>query len=337
MFVNSDNKKNYLKIWLLTIFILIVAMVAIGGLTRLTDSGLSITHWELFSGLLPPLNIHEWNYYFDEYKKIPEFKIINYNISLEEFKVIFYWEYIHRLLARVVGLFSIIPLLYFLYKYKISFSFLKKYFSIFILICLQGFIGWYMVKSGLVNNIDVSHYRLSVHLVLALSILSLTFWFILDLQEIEKFHIKLPYLLLNLILFFIFIQIILGAFLAGLNGGLIYNTWPDMNGKFLPDDVFVHNFLSAELLNNPSIIQFLHRLIAYFLLISIIFLNFLFFKNRLNFKLIIIFNFFILLQIFLGILTLLTGVEIKYASLHQLGSILVLCSYILIFYKNKKN
>ena len=119
MFVNSDNKKNYLKIWLLTIFILIVAMVAIGGLTRLTDSGLSITHWELFSGLLPPLNIHEWNYYFDEYKKIPEFKIINYNISLEEFKVIFYWEYIHRLLARVVGLFSIIPLLYFLYKYKI--------------------------------------------------------------------------------------------------------------------------------------------------------------------------------------------------------------------------
>jgi heme a synthase len=334
MFVNSDNYIKYLKLWLITLFLLIISMVGVGGLTRLTDSGLSITAWELFIGILPPLNIEEWNWYFSEYKKIPEFKNINYLMTLNEFKTIFYWEYAHRLLARVVGLFSLLPLIFFTLKFKNNKSYSNKYYLIFLLICLQGFIGWYMVSSGLIENNDVSHFRLSIHLTLALFILCLIFWFILDLSNITKFKIKISNLLLFLILILIVLQIILGAFLSGLDGGLIYNSWPDMNGAFFPNDITANDYLSSKLFYNPSIIQFFHRLTAYILLFFIIFLNYLFIKKKLNFLNILFFDFVILLQIFLGIVTLVSGAEIKYASLHQLGSILVLSSYLLILYKN---
>ena len=334
MFVNSDNYIKYLKSWLITLFLLIILMVAVGGLTRLTDSGLSITAWELFTGILPPLNINEWNSYFSEYKKIPEYQNVNYGMTLSEFKVIFYWEYAHRLLARIVGLFSLIPLIIFSFRFKNNQSYSNKYYLIFLLICLQGFIGWYMVSSGLIANNDVSHFRLSIHLTLALFILCLLFWFILDLFNINKFEIKLSNLLLFFILKLIILQIILGAFLSGLDGGLIYNSWPDMNGAFFPNDVFVYDYLSSQLFYNPSIIQFFHRLTAYILLFFIIFLNYLCIKNKLNLTNILFFDFAIGLQIFLGIVTLISGAEIKYASLHQLGSIFVLCSYLLILYKN---
>ena len=198
MFVNSDNYIKYLKLWLITLFILIILMIAVGGLTRLTDSGLSITAWELFTGILPPLNGIEWNNYFFEYKKIPEFKNINSEMTLSEFKIIFYWEYAHRLLARFVGLFSLIPLIFFSFKFKKNIFYSNKYYIIFLLICLQGFIGWYMVSSGLIQNNDVSHFRLSIHLTLALFILSLIFWFLLDLFNIKKFKIKISNFLLAL-------------------------------------------------------------------------------------------------------------------------------------------
>jgi len=309
-------------------------MVAVGGLTRLTDSGLSITAWELFNGILPPLNINEWQNYFSEYKKIPEYQNINLGMTLNEFKVIFYWEYAHRLLARLVGLFALIPLVIFSLKFKYTKYYSNKYYWIFFLVCLQGFIGWYMVSSGLVENNDVSHFRLSVHLTLALFILCLIFWFILDLFSINKFKIKIPNLLLYFILILTVLQIVLGAFLSGLDGGLIYNSWPDMNGAFFPNDVTKNDYLSSQLFYNPSIIQFFHRLTAYILLFFIIFLNYLFIKKRLNFTNILLFDFAISLQIFLGVITLVSGVEIKYASLHQLGSIFVLSSFLLILYKN---
>jgi cytochrome c oxidase assembly protein subunit 15 len=336
MFVNSDNYIKYLKLWLITLFSLIVLMVAVGGLTRLTDSGLSITAWELFTGILPPINIIEWNFYFSEYKKIPEYQNINYGMSLEEFKVIFYWEYAHRLLARFVGLFTLVPLLFFSLYFKTTSYYSNKYYSLFFLVCLQGFIGWYMVSSGLIENNDVSHFRLSIHLSLALFILCLIFWYILDIYKIERFDKKISNLLLLFILKLIVVQIILGAFLSGLDGGLIYNSWPDMNGSFLPNDVGYNDLINTQLLNNPSIIQFLHRVTAYFLLFFIIILNFLIIKNNHGTKNIILFDLAILIQIFLGIVTLLSGVEIKYASLHQLGSIFVLTSYLVILYKNSK-
>ena len=334
MFVNSDNYIKYLKLWLITLFLLIILMVAVGGLTRLTDSGLSITAWELFTGILPPLNVNDWNFYFSQYKKIPEYQNINYDMTLSEFKVIFYWEYAHRLLARFVGLFSLIPLIIFSLTFKDSKNYSNKYYLIFFLVCLQGFIGWYMVSSGLIENNDVSHFRLSVHLSLALLILSLIFWFILDIFKVKRFHEKIPNLLLLFILLLIVIQIILGAFLSGLDGGLIYNSWPDMNGSFFPNDVKFNDVVNSQLLSNPSIVQFLHRSTAYLLLFFIIILNYFYIKQKYDFKYVLFFDVAILIQIFLGIITLISGAEIKYASLHQLGSILVLSTYILILYKN---
>jgi len=334
MFVNSDNYIKYLKLWLITLFSLTVLLVAVGGLTRLTDSGLSITAWELFNGILPPLYLNEWNYYFSEYKKIPEFKSIYPSMTLNEFKIIFYWEYGHRLLARIVGLFSLLPLIFFTLRFRNINTYSNKYYLIFLLICLQGFVGWYMVSSGLIDNTDVSHFRLSIHLSLALLILCLILWYIFDIFEVNKFEIKISSSLLFFILILICLQIILGSFLAGLNGGLIYNTWPNMNGLFLPNDIQFNDYLSSKLVNNPSIVQFLHRITAYILLLFLVVLNYFFYRFNLNVRFIFFFNFSIILQIILGIATLLSGVEIKYASLHQLGSILVLTSYILILYKN---
>ena len=334
MFVNSDNYIKYLKLWLISMFLLIVLMIAIGGITRLTDSGLSITAWELFTGIFPPINSTDWNLYFLEYKKIPEYKNINYGMTLNEFKVIFYWEYAHRLLARIVGLFSLIPLIFFSIKFSKNEFYSNKYYIIFFLVCLQGLIGWYMVSSGLIENNDVSHFRLSLHLSLALFILSLIFWFILDIFKIKKNQIRISNILLFFILILIILQIMLGAFLSGLDGGLIYNTWPDMNGSFFPNDVELKYIISKQLVNNPSIVQFLHRLIAYLLLFLIIILNYIYIKKKHDLKNIIFFDLAILIQVFLGIITLISGVEIKYASLHQLGSIFVLSSYILILFKN---
>ena len=333
MFVNSDNYIKYLRLWLITLFLLIIIMVAVGGLTRLTESGLSITAWELFIGILPPLNIEEWNFYFSEYKKIPEYQNINYDMTLNEFKIIFYWEYFHRLLARILGLFSLIPLIFFSLKFKNNKYYSNKYYWIFFLVCLQGFIGWYMVSSGLIQNNDVSHFRLCIHLSLALFILSLTYWFILDIFKVKKFYEQISNKLLLFILLLIVIQIILGAFMSGLDGGLIYNSWPGMNGNFFPNDVQLDDIINSQLFNNPSIVQFFHRSTAYLLLFFIIILNYLNLKKE-AIKNIIFFDIAILIQIFLGIITLISGVEIKYASLHQLGSILVLSSYFLILYKN---
>ena len=310
MFVNIDTYTKYIRLWLVSIFLLVVIIITVGGLTRLTDSGLSITEWELFRGILPPLDIDKWNFYFNEYKKIPEFQSINYNMTLEEFKFIYYWEYAHRLIARLIGLVSIIPLLIIFFKYKNKFSINLKYLTIFGLVCFQGFLGWFMVKSGLINNTDVSHYRLASHLSVALIVLSLTFWFILENLKTDKFSIKFNKKFINLFLIMIIIQIILGAFLAGLNGGLLYNSWPYMNGSFIPDDIDKIDLYHYDSLNNASIIQFYHRLVAYILILFLVILNYFFFYNKIQLRPIIIFNFAILFQIILGIITLLTGVKI---------------------------
>ena len=334
MIVNMDPFKRFVEIWLYSMFILVFLIVAVGGLTRLTDSGLSITEWELFKGILPPLTDAKWLFYFDEYKKIPEYIELNYNMTLSEFKVIYYWEYGHRILARLIGLFSIVPLIYLFIKYKNERKNIYKYFLIFILICFQGFLGWFMVSSGLINNTDVSHYRLALHLFVALLIISLIFWFLINNLNVEKFSIKIPNKILNLFLILIITQIILGAFLAGLDGGLLYNTWPDMNGFVLPSDINYNDLFRLDSTNNPSVIQFYHRKIAYIILLFLIYLNYFFLKKGIDYKSLIVLNLSILFQVALGIITLLSGVKISYASLHQLGSIIVLTSVITLIYKN---
>ena len=334
MFVNIEPYNKSIRLWLITMFLLIIFIITIGGLTRLTDSGLSITQWELIRGFLPPLNAEQWTFYFDEYKKTTEYKTVNYNMNLAEFKIIYYWEYAHRLIARLIGFFAIVPLLYIYFKYKNNLLKDLKYFLIFIAVCIQGFVGWFMVKSGLINNVDVSHYRLALHLFVALFILSITFWFILENFEIKKFTFKINNKFTNFFLILILVQIILGAFLAGLNGGLLYNTWPDMNGNFLGDDIYKKDLYNIQSLNNPSVIQFYHRITAYILIFFLIILNCFFYRKKKISLSIIILNISILFQIILGILTLITGVKIYYASLHQLGSVFVLTSFLYIYYRN---
>ena len=334
MFVNTDQYSKYIRLWLIFMIILIVLIVAIGGLTRLTDSGLSITAWELFSGILPPFTSEKWNFYFNEYKQIPEFKILNFDMTLDEFKVIFYWEWGHRILARFIGLFSIIPLIFIFLSIKRDFFYEKKYYSIFLLICFQGFIGWFMVSSGLVDNTDVSHYRLALHLSIAFFILSVVFWFLLENLQIKKNKDKISTSFLSIFLFFLILQIILGAFLAGLDGGLIYNTWPDMNGKFIPTDINKIDLLKISSSSNPTVIQFYHRLVAYLIIFLLIVLNYIYYYKKIPMNNINILNIAVFIQVLLGVITLITGVEIKYASVHQLGSIFVLLSFLFIYYKN---
>lgn len=334
MFVNTDQYSKYIRLWLIFMIILIVSIVGVGGLTRLTDSGLSITAWELFSGILPPFTSEKWNFYFNEYKQIPEFKILNFDMTLDEFKVIFYWEWGHRILARFIGLFSIIPLIFIFLSIKRNFFYEKKYYSIFLLICFQGFIGWFMVSSGLVDNTDVSHYRLALHLSIAFFILSVVFWFLLENLQIKKNKDKISTSFLSIFLFFLILQIILGAFLAGLDGGLIYNTWPDMNGKFIPTDINKIDLLKISSSSNPTVIQFYHRLVAYLIIFLLIVLNYIYYYKKIPMNNINILNIAIFIQVLLGIITLMTGVEIKYASVHQLGSIFVLLSFLFIYYKN---
>lgn len=182
--VRYDKKINNLFLyWLTSCLTLVFLIIIIGGLTRLTDSGLSITEWELFKGILPPLDQTTWNLYFDQYKKIPQYKLLNSNMSLDEFKIIFYWEYVHRILARIIGIFFLLPLVYFYFSNKINTNYIKICFTIFFLILLQGLVGWYMVQSGLINDVTVSHYRLSVHLIIAFIIISTIFWLIQNIYK----------------------------------------------------------------------------------------------------------------------------------------------------------
>ena len=211
--VNEENKNFYISCWLLLITFLVALIIVIGGLTRLTDSGLSITQWNLLSGIFPPLNSGDWENLFNLYKNIPEYKLLNSSMTVDEFKYIFWWEYIHRMLGRLIGLLYIIPLLYFTFKRILIREKIISLYLIFFLICLQGFVGWFMVKSGLTERTDVSHYRLSIHLLLAFIIFISLFWNYLNLNftsEIKKFK-KMPYNIPFLFLLLILIQVLTGA------------------------------------------------------------------------------------------------------------------------------
>ena len=221
----KNDKINFLFInWLKITFILIFIIISVGGLTRLTNSGLSIIEWELFKGIFPPLNKETWMKYFDLYKTIPQFELINSSMTLDEFKVIFYWEYIHRLIARLIGLFFLIPLIYFYFIKKINRNYINICFLILTLIILQGIVGWYMVKSGLVNDITVSHYRLSLHLSMAFIIISIIFWLILNFKmntSLSFFSLKKENIFFLFLFFLLYSQIIIGAFVSGLDAGKI--------------------------------------------------------------------------------------------------------------------
>ncbi len=336
MYTVKAKINNQLSLWLITMFTIISIMIVVGGLTRLTDSGLSITEWQLFSGLFPPLNQNDWILYFNSYKEIPEFKLQNFNMTLQEFKVIFWWEWAHRFLGRVIGLCFLIPLVYFSFKIKIS-KILDLYF-IFFLICFQGFIGWYMVSSGLVDRVDVSHFRLSVHLLIAFLILSLIFWNYLKYQNYshvaDGINSIIPFVFLVLIL----IQIVIGAFVSGMDAGKIYNSWPLMGNTYFPNDNNFNNLFKLSAFSDPSLVQFIHRNLAYVIGLFYVLIFFKVYKNKITklYRSVNILGFFIILQIILGIFTIKLGAQIYIAAAHQVSSIFLVTSSIYFFFINTR-
>ncbi len=336
MYTVNPKINNQFSIWLIAMFIIISIMIVVGGLTRLTDSGLSITEWQLFSGLLPPLNQNDWILYFNLYKEIPEFKLQNFNMTLQEFKVIFWWEWAHRFLGRLIGLCYLIPLIYFSFKVKIS-KILDLYF-IFFLICFQGFIGWYMVSSGLVDRVDVSHFRLSIHLLIAFLILSLIFWNYLKFQNYKYISDGINSIIPFIFLVLILTQIVIGAFVSGMDAGKIYNSWPLMGGTYFPNDNKIENLFKLSAFSDPSLVQFIHRNLAYVIGFFYLLIFFKVYKNKINklYKSVNILGFFIILQIILGIFTIILGAQIYIAAAHQVSSIFLVTSSIYFFFINTR-
>ena len=334
MYTSNTKINNQLSIWLITMFWIISIMIIVGGLTRLTDSGLSITKWELFSGFLPPLNNNEWILYFDLYKEIPEFKLQNYDMSLQEFKIIFWWEWAHRFLGRLIGILFLIPLI--IFTFKEGYKKLINLYIIFFLICFQGFIGWYMVSSGLVDRVDVSHFRLSIHLIIAFLIITLILWNFLNLKIKKNLHEKLNYYIPVLFLIFIYGQIIIGAFVSGMDAGQIYNSWPLMGNSYFPDDNEIINVFKLSAFSEPSLVQFFHRNLAYVILVFYLFILIKIYKKKLRnlYVPINLVGLFLIIQIFLGILTLIFGAQIYIASMHQISSIFLVSSSVYFLFLN---
>ncbi len=332
----SDTKP--VTVWLFSICALIFLMVVVGGVTRLTESGLSMVSWKPVTGVIPPLTEEAWQAEFDAYRQYPEYQKINRGMSLGEFKNIFWWEFSHRLLGRLIGLAFAIPALYFLVRGQIAAALKPKLALMFFLGACQGALGWYMVKSGLVDRPDVSHYRLTAHLGLAFLIYCYIFWVALGL--VTSRPVRAPHrqkqscrpLLIGL-LHLLVLQIILGGFVAGLDAGFAYNTWPLMGGKVIPDGLFMLSPFLHNFTENIITIQFLHRMVAYLIAVLAVMLWWRAW-NAGDAKLRMAGHFMlatITVQIMLGVLTLVYFVPIPLGAAHQGGALVVLtaCLYLL--------
>ena len=328
--MKRDNKK--VIYWLFTGCFLIFIMVVVGGITRLTHSGLSIPDYKLISGTIPPINEQQWEEAFELYKQYPEYQKLNSNITLTEFKSIFFWEWLHRFIGRVLGLVFIIPFLYFLITRQLDKSTIKKTIILLILGGFQGFLGWYMVKSGLVDRPDVSHYRLAAHLTTAFVTFAFTLWIALDLiYPIKKTINKTFRNLIRIGLAILFIQIIYGAFVAGLDAGFIHNHWPMMSeGKFMHETVLIEKTpVYKNFIEGRSGVQFIHRILAFFVVISVAIIYIKGKKiaiskhqlNGLNSLLILVG-----VQSLLGVLAILLQVPLWLGIAHQIGAFLLLSS-----------
>lgn len=255
------------RAWLWGIALLVLAMITVGGATRLTDSGLSITEWQPLLGAIPPLTDAHWQEAFAKYKEIPEYQLVNKGMSLDDFKAIYWWEWGHRFLGRIIGLAFAVPLAIFWFAGALRPGYPLKLAGVLALGGLQGVIGWYMVKSGLVDRVDVSQYRLALHLTVAFIILGLVVWLALNLGREGGYQrlARLPAGIVALIL----LQVVVGAFVASLKGGLVYNTWPTMNGTWIPHDLFAIEPWYHNPFENPVMAQFIHRFIAYAVVVAV--------------------------------------------------------------------
>ena len=312
--------------WLFTVAALVILMVVVGGITRLTESGLSITEWKPVSGTLPPMNEAAWQAEFDAYKQIPEYQQLNRGMTLGEFKTIFFWEYIHRLLGRLIGLAFALPLLWFALRRQIPRGYGWRLTALLALGGLQGAIGWWMVTSGLSERTDVSHFRLAVHLLTALLILAGTIWTALDLRALARDPGAHPARLTGIaagVSAILFVQLLFGAFVAGMNAGLVTDQWPLMNGRFFPEGVFDHAPFLVALFNDPFLLHWIHRWWAWVAVGALIVLATRVKRAGVRPAAIAIHSTFGI-QILLGIATVMTGVDLILAVLHQfVGALLV--------------
>lgn len=357
------NKKQLssrpIAIWLLVGVFMIIVQIILGGITRLTDSGLSITEWKPILGTVPPTTDTEWNKAFDQYKELAQYKNLHFYFTLDDFKSIYFWEWFHRLWGRFLGIVFLIPFVIFLFQKRFSRDMIKPMIILFLLGALQGLIGWIMVQSGL-NDEDlyVSHIRLAIHFIAAVGLLVYTFWFALKLLVKKEQLIYNPSLkkLLLVVIILLVLQLVYGAFMAGLKAATYAPTWPSINGEYLVPGITnyggeSYTFLSG-IINNPIAIHFIHRTLAYLIFILIVVWTWrttkvknVFFQSVKWLPL-----FFVIIQIVLGILAVLTspkkipqrwGVFEWNAQLHQAVAIFLLLSLVMAFYllntKEKSN
>ena len=324
------SRPNALITWLMCVAGLVFAMVVVGGITRLTESGLSITEWKPITGALPPLNEASWLSEFEKYKQIPEYTQINgpAGMTLAEFKFIYFWEWIHRLLGRVIGLAFALPLAWFWVKKAIPAGYKPRLLALLALGALQGTIGWWMVSSGLSARTDVSHYRLAVHLLTALTILGGLVWTALDLHALAKDPLARPSTMTGYaatVLSILFIQLLFGAWVAGLNAGYVANTWPLMNDRFYPEGVDTTQGVFFALVNDPYLTHFVHRWWAWVAVAALLLLARRVKKAGVRRASVAIHGTYGI-QIILGIATVMTGVNIVLAVSHQAVGALVVAS-----------
>lgn len=337
----NDRYRKYIEWWFWAGGGMVLLLLIIGGITRLTGSGLSMTDWNLIMGVLPPMSDSAWHEAFRQYQQFPEYQQLNTGMTLGEFKSIFFWEYTHRLVARMIGLVFIGPFLWFWMKGKLTPKLFKRSMLLFFLGASQGAMGWIMVKSGLVDVPRVSHYRLAAHLTFAFALAGLCSWYALDMRQGKSTKSNITVDNLKSWMWvaggLLILQIIWGAFVAGLDAGFIYNTFPDMNGDWVPRNMMALEPLLRNLVENPGTVQWTHRIIGTTLLIPV-FIIWVKARNATDFKLIAriqIFSGLILLQYILGAITVLMSVPVPIGVLHQAVAMLIWISWLAIWHRIK--
>lgn len=327
-----------LRIWLSVVALLIVAMILVGGATRLTDSGLSITEWQPIVGAIPPLSDTDWQEAFEAYKQIPEYAQVNQGMDLQGFKAIYWWEWAHRFLGRFIGLVFFVPFVAFWLAGYIPRPLLPRLLGLFVLGGLQGALGWYMVMSGLVDRIDVSQYRLAAHFGVAVLIFGYTLWLILGLGRTQRTGdvVKAPAIVAGLILLLVFLQLLAGAFVAGIDGGMGFNTWPLMNGAMIPAGLGAAEPWYLNLFENPLTVQFNHRVLGYAVVLAAV-LQAIWLARKPDAESLkasaAALAVLSLLQVALGIWTLLSFVPIDLGLAHQAGAIAVFAAALYHFWR----
>lgn len=341
---HSDPRtRRQIGTWLLIGYGMVFIMLVLGGITRLTQSGLSIVEWNVIMGVVPPLNDNDWNTAFEKYQQFPEYKILNKTMTVNEFKNIFWWEFIHRLWGRLIGIVFIIPFILFIIQKKLSLTWIKKLTAVFLLGAFQGFMGWYMVKSGLIENPHVSHYRLTMHLFLAFTICGMLLWYAMQWfsnsaaniqMAIQKSLSKYATWLTILIL----LQAMLGGLVAGLKAGFMFNTYPKMGDSWLPEAAWMMDPVWMNFLENGVMIQFMHRTLA---LIVVAGIAAFWLKTRKMelppqikkaISLLALMGF---LQLTLGIVTILLAVPVFWGVAHQAGALALFTVAIRVLYQVK--